>query len=299
MWTEKRLLKALAMEFKEAIQHNKDEIEQSQREALDLLLRAKKKHTNEIMGKRNYAEACRKEIDNYVELINYMSRGDVKIPTIFGVSPVATATRVWNNDEDALVSDRISVVMHKAGGPDRFYGQDYGHKPVAGYFAMEAKMGDAFDNDSSKLATAYVRCLEQQREFNTALMTSHLVMYHFLRKQFVRIRGNQAVNFIRRFKGQIVVLGDDLNRPYLIRDIMIEKEKKTKKDKVTRCHLHLNRVDNGNSDSVTLNIGHRNTYYRDDRGKHMWNKNPAGFHPVICAEKAIFKRNFEKFIDGY
>ena len=98
---------------------------------------------------------------------------------------------------------------------------------------------------------------------------------------------------------RMLVLGDDLDRPYVVRKIIIEKVKKTKRGKVTMCHLHMNRADNGCSESITLNICHKDSYYRDDGRRHFWAKTKSGFHPVICVEKAIFKKSFEEFVAGY
>ncbi len=297
MWTEKRLMKALAAEFKEAIQHNKHEIEQATKEVTTLIISAKTKDSKSIMEKRKWIEGCRKEINDFMEIINYMNQRDAEIPTIYGVSPAAEDSRNTHRlGNDTIVSDRISVVMKGTSFKTRPW-----HKGMDGYFAMEAKMGDAFlDNDTSKLATAYVKTAADARgKMDLSVMVSNLVMYHFLRRQFVRLRGNQTVNFIRGFRGETVVLGDDLAKPYIVRNIVIEKVKKTKRGKVTLCHLHLNRPVNDNSDSITLNICHVDSYYRDDGRRHMWARTKDGFHPVICTESAILNRDIEKFVANY
>lgn len=296
MWTEKRLLKALASEFKEAIQHNKKEIEQTTKETTVLIIGAKTKHSKAIIEKRSYVEGCRKEINDFMALIEYMNQSDAEIPAIYGVSPATRDSRSTHRlGNDTIVSDKISVVMKGISPEARVW-----HKGLDGYFAMEANMGDAFlDNDTSKLATAYVKTFKACGEMDLHVMVNNLVMYHFLRKQFVRLRGNQAVNFIRGFRGETIVLGDELAKPYIVRKIVIEKVKKTKRGKVTLCHLHLNRPVNDNSDSITLNICHRDSYYRDDGHRHMWARTNDGFHPVICTEKAILNRNIEEFVAGY
>ena len=128
MWTEKRLLKALAADFKEAIQSVKEEIEQTQREATGLIHRAKAKHTREIIEKRLHVEACRKEISDYMVLVDYMSNREFEIPEIYGVSPLVKGSpRTWSDDSETLVSDRITVVMAK-----KHQGS------TSGYFAMDA-----------------------------------------------------------------------------------------------------------------------------------------------------------------
>ncbi len=289
MWTEKRLLKALATDFKQTIRHLKEEIEQTQKEATDLIMRAKVKYTKEIMRKRVYIEGLRREIGNFVEVIDYMVRNDAQTPRIYGVSPKANCS---------VVSDKISVVMERPG----FTHIPNSDRVRAGYFAIEANMGDAFlDGDTSKLATAYVRTCELQGGFNLSIMVSNLVMYHFLRRQFVRLRGNQAVNFIRSFRGETIILAEEeeFDSPYIVRNVVIEKAKKTKRGKVTLCHLHLNRSVNGNSGSITLNICHNDSYYRDAGRRHLWSRTKSGFHPVICVADAIFRQSFEKFLAGY
>ena len=134
MWTEKRLLKALAAEFREAIQYNKQEIEQATKEATTLIISAKIKHSKAIIEKRGYIEACRKEINDYMEIVSYMNQRDAEIPTIYGVSPAAEDSRSTHRlGNDTIVSDRISVVMKGVSPETRSW-----DKGLSGYFAMEA-----------------------------------------------------------------------------------------------------------------------------------------------------------------
>lgn len=289
MWTEKRLLKALASDFTLYIKTSVEITNEYRGRMAKMLLTPNKnpfgkkgqENTAEIIKLKKLADKNTEEVRDILAVVDSMRGNDRPISKIHAISPRVIGRSTY---EDPQMDDsQITVVMGR---------------PNEGYFALDTLMNDVFDWDVNKVAVAYKRARRTTDRFVVVTMVHYLAMYYFLPKSLVRLRGTQVVNYIRSMVGEAVIFADHINEaPYIIRNIAVEKIKKTRRrGKVSICHLHLASTGTKHGDSITLNISHLDSYYRDLNRRHLWARKDGRFTPMISTEKALFKGDFVKFL---
>lgn len=290
MWTEKRLLKALASDFKLYIKTSVEIADEYRKRMAKMLLELSKNpfvkkgrdDTAQIMELKTLADKNTEEVRDILAVIESMRGSDEPLAKIHAISPRVTGRSF--EDDPKMDDSQITVVMERP--------------PNHGYFALDTQMNDVFDWDVSKVAVSYESARKTTDMFMVVSMVNYLAMYYFLPKSLVRLRGTQVVNYIRSLVGEGVIFSDQINKaPCIIRNIVVEKVKKTKRrGKVSMCHLHLTSTRTKHSDSITLNISHLDSYYRDLNRRHLWASKDGDFVPMISTEKALFKGDFDKLL---